>query len=702
MAALPISNGRVPENPDSGARHILLVDQERAETRDLAANLTEAGYAVDYAGTAGRALERIRESEVELILLGQELPGMAGLDLLRLLRAAWTPQQLPVIMLAGEEAEVEAEALEAGANDCIPAAGDGGRTLARVRSQFQMRDAGQGVRERAERVFRATAVSTDVVWEWNVTTDTYWFSSDWGRLTGWPAAGPMRLEDWLAVVHRDDVAGLQAALRMLREDPLQLEFTQEYRVVLPGGELKWIYCRANVERDRNGQLLRMTGLQTDITRNKSIDWLTQLPNRENILERADRMLAGPSRSAPFALLLLDLDRFRVINESLGAAVGDRVLREVAMRLERVTRTVSLNGRPADFLARVHGDTFLLILNDLHSEELARGVADRLQTTIRRPLHIGGREIRLSASIGIVMSIRDAYERSFEMLRDGEIALHASKTLGGARSVTFSREMRAEAVDRMDLEMDLRHALERRELVLHYQPKVHIQTGELAGFEALLRWHHPRLGLVPPLRFVPIAEEAGLIVPIGAWALETAARQFAAWRAMHPGRSLDISVNLSVKQFFDRELVEQVARLVRDLHLPAGTFGLEVTESVLIGEMDKAAEILRRLHAAGAGLLIDDFGTGYSSLSYLAGLPFDTLKIDRTFVARLEHDESCAEVVKAVIVLARNLKLDVVAEGVETAGQLERLRQLECPHVQGFYYSKPVDAKVATEMLQRPV
>jgi diguanylate cyclase (GGDEF)-like protein len=701
MAVLPISNGREPGGPEAGSRHILVVDQERAESRELAANLAEAGYSVDYAGTAGRALERIRESEVELILLGEELPGMAGLDLLRLLRAAWTPQQLPVIMLAGGEADVETEALEAGANDCISPSGDGGRALARVRSQFQLRDAGQGVRERAERVFRATAVSTDVVWEWNITTDAYWFSSEWVRLTGSPAAGLLQLADWLAVVHPDDVAGLHGSLRLLREDPAQLEFTQEYRVVLPGGEIKWIYCRANVERDRNGRLLRVTGLQTDITRNKSIDWLTQLPNRENVLERADRMLAGQVRSTPFALVLLDLDRFRVINESLGATVGDRVLREVAMRLERVTRTVSLNGRPADFLARVHGDTFLLILNDLHAEDLARAVADRLQITIRRPLHIGGREIRLSASIGIVMSTGDAYERGFEMLRDGEIALHAAKTLGGARSISFRREMRAEAMDRMDLEIDLRHALERRELVLHYQPKIHIETGRLAGFEALLRWNHQRLGLVPPLRFIPIAEEAGLIIPIGAWALDTAARQFAAWRAMAPGRPLDISVNLSVKQFFDRDLVDQVGRLVQELELPAGTFGLEVTESVLIGEMQKAADVLRRLHAAGAGLLIDDFGTGYSSLNYLASLPFDSLKIDRTFIARLEQDESCTEVVRAVISLARNLKLDVVAEGVETEGQLECLRRLECPHVQGYYYSKPVDAKLATEMLQRP-
>lgn len=683
------------------ARHILVIDPSPEAYGDLTQRLTGAGYEVDIAATAGEALEEIRENEVELILLGEKLPGMSGLDLLRLLRAAWTPQQLPVIMLANQaEGGVETAALEAGANDCIAIDVEGERALARVQSQLRQKDAGQGARERAERVFRATAVSTDVIWEWNVSTDTFWFSSEWGRLAGRPIIGPTRLEHWLAVVHREDVETVESAFQSLRSDPGQFEFGQEFRIVTPTGDVRWIYCRANVERDRDGELLRLTGLQTDITRNKSIDWLTQLPNRENILGRVDRMLIAAKEEAavPFALLLLDIDRFRIVNESLGATAGDRILREIALRLERTTRTVSTGGRPEDFLARVHGDTFLLILNDVETIEMARSIADRLQAQIRRPLHLAGREIRLSASIGIALSRGDAYERAFELLRDAEIALHQAKALGRARSISFDCEMRRDAMHRMDLEINLRHALDNQEFVLFYQPKIDIVSGALAGFEALIRWRHPTLGLIPPLKFIPIAEETGMIIPIGAWAMEQSARQFAEWLALLPGVNLQVSVNLSVKQFFDRELVDLVSRVVTEFAFPEGAFCLEVTESVLIGEIQIAADILRRLHAVGVGLMIDDFGTGYSSLNYLTNLPFDALKIDRSFISRVEIDENCMEVVKAVVSLARNLKLDVIAEGVETLEQLRWLRDIHCPFAQGYYFAKPVDVESATRMV----
>ena len=701
MALWPtISPAQLLPPPESGPplRRILLVDEEAGTYGELTGNLAGAGFSVDLATTAGQALEQIRESEVELILLGETLLGMSGLDMLRLLRAAWTPQQLPVIMLAAaSHNEVEAAALEAGANDCMSPLVEGGRAIARVRSQLHLKDEGLGARERAERLFGATTVSTDVVWEWNVSTGTFWFSGEWGHLTGRPTGGGARLADWLALVHPEDAEPLETALRSLQDDPDQMEFGQEYRLVAPSGEIRWLYCRANVERDRNGALLRLTGLQTDITRNKNIDWLTQLPNRENILVRVDRMLAG--RTLPFALLLLDLDRFRIINESLGPAAGDRILREVAMRLERATRAVPAARRPEDYLARVHGDTFLLVLSDVDCAEQARAIADRLQVQIRRPLQLAGREIRISASIGIVLSHGDQYKCAFEVLRDAEIALHQAKTLGRARSVSFDTEMRNDALNRMDLEIDLRRALEEDELVLFYQPKIDIQSGALAGFEALLRWRHPRLGLVAPLKFIPIAEETGLIIPIGAWAMEDSARQFAEWRKLLPEAGLQVSVNLSVKQFFDRDLVEMATRIVRDLGFPHGAFCLEVTESVLIGEIQVAAEILRRLHTAGVGLMIDDFGTGYSSLTYLTNLPFDALKIDRSFVSRLEVDENSAEVVKAVVSLARNLKLDVIAEGVETVEQLETLRRIGCPSAQGYYFAKPVDVETATKMVE---
>lgn len=707
ITGFPVAEPSLPDG-EAPPRHILVVNEVEGAVSEITASLTGAGYKVDVVATPGQALEHIRESEVEVILLGESLPGMSGLDLLRLLRAAWTPQQLPVIMLAREtEQGLEAEALAAGANDCMAHCVEGGRALARVRSQLQQKDVGQGARDRAERVFRAMSVSTDVIWEWNISTNAFWFSSEWGLLAGKPAAGPAQLTDWLEMVHPDDVGILKDSLERLHRDSEQWEFGQEYRLVTPAGEIRWIYCRATVERDRDGSLLRLTGLQTDITRNKSIDWLTQLPNRETILGRVDRMLVPPDggHRQPFAVLLMDLDRFRVINESLGPTAGDRILREVAMRLERATRTMPSGGRPEDILARVHGDTFLMILSDVRSPDLARSIADRLQAQIRRPLQLAGREIRVSASIGIAMSEAESYTQSFDMLRDAEIALHQAKAMGRARAVNFDAEMRTDAVHRMDLEIDLRHVLENEQLVLHYQPKIDLRTGDLAGFEALLRWRHPQLGLIPPLKFIPIAEETGMIIPVGSWAIEESAHQFAQWRRMLPeSTDLQVSVNLSVKQFFDRDLVDLVSRVVRDLRLPPGSFCMEVTESVLIGDVETAAKILNRLQAAGAGLMIDDFGTGYSSLNYLTNLPFDALKIDRSFVSRLEEDESSAEVVKAVVALARTLKLDVIAEGVETPEQLYWLQQIECRYAQGYYFATPVDAETATRMVRasRPI
>lgn len=683
------------------ARHILVVDGAEKVDPAFRDSLRRAGYDVGVAETAIAALEQIKEQEVELILLGESIPGMAGLDLLRLLRAAWTPHQLPVIVMSADSSEeTEMAALEAGANDFVALSSGSTRALARVQSQFRQLDAGNGSRERAERVFRATSASADVVWEWNLATDCIWFSPEWNQLCGKRMTGPIKLADWLSLVHPDDGDAMQSALLVVRNNPDQMEFGQEYRICRPNGESRWIYCRANVERDRDGTLLRLTGLQTDITRNKCVDWLTQLPNREDLLSRVDVLLM-PQQAEPFALLHINLDRFRIINESLGPSAGDRLLREVALRLERTVRTVSSSGQPDDHLARVHGDSFVLILRKVKTEAEARNAAEEFQAAIRRPLLLGDREIRLSASIGIVLSNSTAYERAFDILRDAESALNHAKMAGRARSVFYDPEMRREAMVRMDLEIDLRDALDRNQFELFYQPKVDLISGDLGGFEALLRWRHPNLGMINPQKFISIAEETGLILPIGAWAVQTAARQFSEWRRLRPELEMQVSVNLSVKQFFDRELIEIVAEAVKSADLPHGTLCLEVTESVLIGDTDLAADILRQLHGVGVGLMIDDFGTGYSSLNYLTQLPFDTLKIDRSFIKKVSEDRNCAAVVNAVVSLAKNLKMDVVAEGVEAADQEEHLKRIGCRYAQGYLFSKPVDVPTATAMILNP-
>ncbi len=679
---------------EQDAQRILVVDEAIEKLESLRDGLRGAGYQVNTATTAGAALEQIRDSNVELILLGESVPGMTGIDLLRLLRAAWTPTQLPVIVVAGEDSEKHA--LEAGANDCIACSTDSDRALARVRSQLRQRELGHSVLESAERFQRATTGSVDVVWEWNLATNTFWFSAEWSRLTGRTSMGPHTIDDWLAAVHPSDAPALRQALEELRQSAGPTDFDIEYRVLDMSNRERWVYCRANVERDRDGTLLRLTGLQTDVSRTKNFDALTQLPNRESILGKLDRML-GDSSMGTFALLMIDIDRFRLVNESLGSAAGDRLLREIAIRLERVTRTISAGTRADDMLARLHGDTFLVVLRGIRSIEIAQMIADRLQMQLRRPFSIAAREIHLSASMGLALSIGN-YANAFELLRDAEFALRQAKNLGQARAVAFDLEMRRDAMLRMELELDLRDAIAKDQLVLYYQPKVDLATGALAGFEALIRWKHPVHGLVPPLRFIPIAEETGQIIPIGWWTFEQAALQLAEWRAQAPELDLQISANLSVRQFFDRDLVQRVGSLVRGLALPPQSFCVEVTESVLIGEINAAADILHRLHDAGVGLMIDDFGTGYSSLNYLSSLPFDALKIDRSFVNRLTNDDNSGEIVKTVINLARTLKMATIAEGIETADQAEYLRRIGCEAAQGYLFSKPVPAEEAARMV----
>ncbi|MBM3784521.1 MAG: EAL domain-containing protein [Acidobacteria bacterium] len=677
---------------------ILVVDHPASVLSGIARILRDDGYGVESVHNAGAVLEHLREKHIELILLNESLPGVSGLDLLRLLRAVWTPAQLPVVLAVDcVDASVEQIALDAGANDCIDVSDKPDRGVARVRSQLRQRSAGSAALENAERFRRATAGSVDVVWEWNLATGRCWFSAEWSRLSGRPGIGPQLLEEWLALIHPEDAAGVAQSLELLRRDPNLGEFGLEYRLIAEDRMERWVYCRANVERDRDGKLLRLTGLQTDVTRNKCVDWLTQLPNRDSVASQIDRMLFAPE-SENFAVLMIDVDRFRLINESLGAAAGDRILRDVALRLERAVRTFSAGTRRDDILARLQGDTYLIVLRGVGSAESVHAIAERLQFHLHRPFPIAAREIRLSASIGVALRGPESVSAS-ELLRDAEFALRQAKNLGQARAVLFDAGMRRDAMLRLELELDLQHAIAREQLELHYQPKLDLSTGRLAGFEALLRWRHPVHGLISPLRFIPIAEETGLILPIGWWALETSAKQLAEWRNKYPELDLQLSANLSVKQFFDKGIAQRAAELITSLQLPPQCFFLEVTESVLIGEINAAASTLHRLHDAGVGLMIDDFGTGYSCLNYLATLPFDALKIDRSFVSQMGGDDNCNEVVKTVVSLARTLKMETIAEGIETDAQWEYLKQAGCDFGQGFLFSKPVPVAEAAALLE---
>jgi len=422
------------------------------------------------------------------------------------------------------------------------------------------------------------------------------------------------------------------------------------------------------------------------------DPITGLPNRELLTDRIGHALASsnPKVAAPIAVVLLDLDRFKVINESVGHAVGDRLLVAVGQRLMGSLR-------PSDTVARFGGDEFGIILDPVVGADDARRIADRIGADLRTPFPMGGRDWFISASMGIAIG-QPGRATPGEMLREAEIAMVRAKGDPSKRYVLFEPSMSEQTMDRIDMENDLRRAIERGELRLHYQPLVDLTTDRIVGFEALVRWQHPVRGLVPPLSFIPLAEETGLILPLGRWVLETACRQAREWRDARPGDpQLMMSVNLSARQFGQPDLVDQVVAILAETGLDSTTLELEITESVVMDQSEVGIRTLHRLRDMGVRLVLDDFGTGYSSLAYLKHLPLDTIKIDRTFVAGLDG-EADRSIVEAVIALAHGLRISVVAEGIETEAQFEILRAMGCDTGQGYLFARPLPEPDAARLL----
>ncbi|HEX8072163.1 MAG TPA: EAL domain-containing protein [Pyrinomonadaceae bacterium] len=419
------------------------------------------------------------------------------------------------------------------------------------------------------------------------------------------------------------------------------------------------------------------------------DGLTDLANRALFMDHLKLALARAQRHEDYkcAVLFLDLDRFKVVNDSLGHMIGDKLLVGIARRLETALR-------PGDTVARLGGDEFTVLLEDLGDAGEAMLVAERLQRELAMPYNLGGHEVFTTVSIGIALSAPE-YHRPEDILRDADTAMYRAKQLGKARYEVFHQAMHTRAMELLELERDLRRAVERQEFFLQYQPIVSLNTGVLRGFEALIRWQHPVRGLIPPTKFIHIAEETGLILPIGRWVLDAACRQMHHWQKLAPaGEPLTINVNLSGKQFIQPDLLEQIEGVLRETGLDPRSLKLEITESVVMENIETAIRTLEQLRARGVELSIDDFGTGYSSLSYLQRFPVSTLKIDRSFISRITESDGTAEIVQTIMSLAQTLGMDVVAEGIETERQHTRLATLACEFGQGYYFARPMDKDAA--------
>ena len=422
-----------------------------------------------------------------------------------------------------------------------------------------------------------------------------------------------------------------------------------------------------------------------LTKQAFRDSLTGLPNRALFMDRLSHGLTrARRRHEHLAVLFLDLDRFKVINDTLGHAVGDQLLVEVSNRL-------GSSLRPGDTVARLGGDEFGLLLEDVADGETAEAVALRIEAELAKPLHFEGREIFITASIGIALSSA-RLGMPEEILRDADLAMYHAKAKGNARHEIFDDSMSVPALDRMDLEMDLRSAISHHEFRLHYQPILRLDTGRITEVEALIRWQHAKRGLLQPDAFIGLTEETGLIVPIGQWVLKEACRQARVWQLEFPSiPPLVMSVNLSAKQFQHPTLVQEISEALEESGLDAGSLKLEITESVVMQDAPATLAKLKELKDLGIRLAIDDFGTGYSSLGYLKRFPVDTLKIDRSFVKGLSKEGNDNAIVRAVVTVAKTLNMDVTAEGVETDQQRIELMALGCDRAQGFLFAKPADA-----------
>lgn len=550
-----------------------------------------------------------------------------------------------------------------------------------------------------ERYALAAEGSKDGLWDWLLDSGEIYYSDRWKGMLGFaPDEIAPDPDEWFDRVNPDDRPVLQAEIAEAQNGP-EDHFEVEYRMEHRSGETRWMLGRGVAVRSEDGSVHRMAGSQTDITARKRAeeqlvydafhDGLTDLPNRALFLDRLDRLLRRRDRSSQslFGILFVDLDRFKLVNDSLGHVAGDRLLVEISRRLTTVLRD-------EDTVARLSGDEFGMILVELESPAEAIRVAERIQVELDKPLELEGREILTTASIGICLSTGE-YERAEELLRDADIAMYRAKESGPGGYAIFDREMHRDVVRRLDLERDLVRALEREEFFVRYEPIVDVRSGRVQSFEALVRWRHPERGILPPDTFIPLAEETGLIEELGAWVLRRACLDASAWRKAG-GRSAppSVNVNLSGIQFRKGDLIARIQDSLADSGLAPHRLKLEITESVIMADPTTASGILTRLQEQGVGAIIDDFGTGYSSLSYLQRFPVETLKIDRTFVRRLDQASAELELVRAVVSLARSLNLRSVAEGVERAPQLESLRELRCDLAQGYLFARDLTADQA--------
>jgi diguanylate cyclase (GGDEF)-like protein/PAS domain S-box-containing protein len=674
----------------------------RAMLKQIAATTTH----VTLATTPRHALDAL--DDVDIVLVDRELGPPFPDGLMTAEQLVRKAPNTPVILLShAADHDADVHAAEAGVADFLLVPG-----LSADRLEHAMRYALTHQRtlrrlaQSEERHALALRGANDGIWDWDVDTGCVYFSARWKAMLGYAEheVGETRGE-WLGRVHPDDRAALTQALDAHLTGPDE-HFEFEHRIQHRDGSYRWMLTRGVAVRDIHGHAMRVVGSQTDVTARKEAehrlqhdamhDALTGLPNRVLFLDRLDQAIRRSRRHHPelcAAVLFLDLDRFKVINDSLGHQVGDELLKAVAERLQSALR-------PNDSVARLSGDEFTLLLDDVCEAREATMIAERVLQSLKAPFELDGRELFVDASIGVAIATADSAPQ--DVMRDADVAMYRAKADGKGRHAVFDAAMHAQVMRRLDMEGELRRAMERRELEVAYQPIAQTATGRIVGFEALCR-RPLSSGVIEPADFLALAEETGLVVPLGTWILRTACAELAGWRALPAGAGLTLGVNVSGRQLAEPGFITMLRGILLDSGLDPRALRLEVKEHALSrgrGD-DVTRRILEQVHdQAQVRTHIDDFGTGASSLRLLHRFPGDAIKVSRGLVTGIGHDAGAFEIVRAVVGLAHNLGLEVIAEGVETREQLDYLKVLGCEFAQGSEVSPPLTAAEARALLEK--
>lgn len=689
---------------------VLIVDDDETIRSIVSAHLEAKGCLTRVAECGDQGLAAFAEQAADIVLLDLKMPGLNGFEVCEQMRATDAGRHVPILILtASDDPESVESAFRVGATDFVRKPLNLDLLVHRLQFVLRAQQITDQLRTREQNMLQAQRIARMGTWEFHLTRREFICStvlSDVLKID----SDILHEDAFFSSIHPDDRERIETQFDRALENRSSL--LVEFRWLSSDGQESVLSLQTWEDRAEHSELVKgspeLAGVIKDVTERRQTesrirklayyDGTTGLPNRALLIEHLEQAAALAKRqNHSMAILLIDLDHFQSINEKWGHRIGDEVLEEVAARLKSCLRSTDVVASGAmtaatgtasrKVIARIGGDEFVILLSRLRHSEDAALVAKRVNQAVSAPFQIEHSEVHLGCSIGISVCPDDASDAQM-LLKQADSAMYEAKRKGRNGFQFYTSRIHERALKRIDLEARLRQAVQNEQFVLHYQPKINCQTGELTGCEALVRWEDPDNGLISPGEFIPLAEETGLIVPLGQWVIETACRQM---KSLHQaiGKPLPISVNLSARQLRQSNLVEQIAHSLEVHGLGKQCLELELTESLLIEDAEKQITLLHKLKARGIDLSIDDFGTGYSSLAYLKRFPIDTLKIDQSFIRDLENDAKDAAIVSAAITLAHNLDMQVVAEGVETQAQHDLLVQLNCDVVQGYLHSRPL-------------